>query len=83
MLPCYHGTPASTHRLRQHGRVPIPYEYDARGDQVTIRTQLAGGATYRGSFSADGNSGSGGWRLDPGKEGPGNVAYDITTTRAS
>jgi hypothetical protein len=50
---------------------------------VTIRTQLAGGATYRGSFSADGNSGSGGWRLDPGKEGPGNVAYDITTTRAS
>jgi Protein of unknown function (DUF1579) len=63
--------------------VPIPYEYDVRGDQVTIRTELGGGATYTGSFSPDGNSGSGGWRPDPGKEGPGNVAYDITTTRVS
>jgi Protein of unknown function (DUF1579) len=62
--------------------VPIPYEYDIQGDQVTIRTELNGGATYRGSFSADGNSGSGGWRPDAGA-GPGNVAYDITTTRAS
>jgi hypothetical protein len=26
---------------------------------------------------------SGGWRPDPGKEGPGNVAYDISGTRAS
>ena len=40
-----------------------------------------GGATYTGSFSADGNSGSGGWRPDRGA-GLGNVAYDITT-RAS
>jgi Protein of unknown function (DUF1579) len=63
--------------------VPIPYQYDVQGDQVRIRTELNGGATYQGAFSADGNSGSGGWRPDPGKEGPGNVAYDITTTRAS
>jgi hypothetical protein len=63
--------------------VPIPYEHDVQGDQVRIRTELGGGATYTGSFSADGNSGSGGWRPDPGKEGPGNVTYDITTTRTS
>jgi len=50
---------------------------------VTIRTQLAGGATYTGTFSENGDSGSGGWRPDAGKEGPGNVAYDITVTRAS
>jgi Protein of unknown function (DUF1579) len=62
--------------------VPIPYEYDVQGDQVRIRTELNGGATYTGSFSADGNSGSGGWRPDEGA-GPGNVAYDITTTRVS
>jgi hypothetical protein len=62
--------------------VPIPYEYDIQGDQVRIRTELNGGATYTGSFSPDGNSGSGGWRPDEGA-GPGNVAYDITTTRTS
>jgi len=49
---------------------------------VTIRTELNGGATYTGSFSPDGRSGSGGWRPDAGA-GPGNVAYDITVTRAS
>ena len=62
--------------------VPIPYEYDVQGDQVTIRTELNGGATYTGTFSEDGNAGSGGWRPDAGA-GPGNVAYDITTTRVS
>ena len=62
--------------------VPIPYEYDVQGDHVTIRTELNGGATYTGTFSKDGNSGSGGWRPDAGA-GPGNVAYDITVTRVS
>jgi hypothetical protein len=62
--------------------VPIPYEYDLQGDRVTIRTGLNGGATYTGTFSEDGNSESGGWRPDPGA-GPGNIAYDVTTTRAS
>ena len=28
--------------------VPIPYEYDVQGDRVTIRTELAGGATFTG-----------------------------------
>jgi hypothetical protein len=62
--------------------VPIGYEYNVRGEQVTIRTELNGGATYTGSFSPDGRSGSGSWRPDAGA-GPGNVAYDITVTRAS
>ena len=60
---------------------PIPYEHELEGDRWTIRTDLAGGATYRGTFSEDGNSGSGGWRPNEGAEGAGNVAYDITATR--
>ena len=60
---------------------PIPYEYDVQGDRVTIRTELAGGATFTGTWAEDGSSMSGGWRPDPGKEGPGNVAYDISGTR--
>lgn len=62
--------------------IPVPYEYDVQGDQVTIRTELNGGATYTGSFGPDGDSGSGSWRPDEGA-GPGNVAYDITVTRVS
>ena len=54
-----------------------------QGDRVTIRTELAGGATFTGTWAEDGASMSGGWRPDPGKEGPGNVAYDISGTRAS
>jgi uncharacterized protein DUF1579 len=62
--------------------VPIPYEYDVQGERVTIRTELAGGATFTGVWADDGESMSGGWRPDPGKEGPGNVAYDISGRRA-
>jgi hypothetical protein len=62
---------------------PIPYEYDVQGDNFTIRTELAGGATFTGRFNEDGNGGSGGWRPDEGKANPANVAYDITTTRVS
>jgi hypothetical protein len=61
--------------------VPIAYEYDIQGDDVTIRTEFGGGATYRGTFGKDGKSFSGGWR--PDKEIPGNVAYDIRGTRAN
>lgn len=63
--------------------VPIAYEYDVQDDRLTIRTELAGGATYTGTFSEDGNTMSGGWRPDQGMEGPGNVAYDIAGTRVS
>ncbi|TMK43914.1 MAG: DUF1579 domain-containing protein [Actinobacteria bacterium] len=59
--------------------IPLAYEYDVQGDDVTIRTEFAGGATFRGRFGADGDSFSGGWR--PDKEVPGNVAYDISGTR--
>jgi hypothetical protein len=60
---------------------PIPYEDDVHGNDFTITTDLGGGATYTGSFSADGNSGSGGWRPNPGAEGPGNIAYDLVGKR--
>jgi hypothetical protein len=60
---------------------PIPYQYDIQGNDVTIRTTFAGGATFRGTLSKDGNSYSGGWRPDEGVENPGNVAYDIAGTR--
>lgn len=63
--------------------VPIPYQYDVRAEHVTIRTELGGGATFTGTFGEDGNTFSGGWRPDEGKEGPGNVAYDIVGTRLS
>jgi hypothetical protein len=69
---------------RFHGRYGSTWtsRYDVRGDRVTIRTELAGGATYTGIFSAKmATPGSGGWRPDEGMEGPVNVAYDITATR--
>jgi Protein of unknown function (DUF1579) len=61
---------------------PIAYEYDVEGERVTIRTELGGGATFTGTWSEDHDSMSGGWRPDEGKEGPGNVAYDISGKRA-
>ena len=61
--------------------VPIPYEYDVQGNEITIRTELEGGATFRGTLSEDGTSFRGGWRPDEGQEGPGNVAYDLSGTR--
>src|SRR6476469_594883 len=54
--------------LQQHDEID--------GRAFTIRTELAGGATYTGSFSTDGGTASGGWRPNPGAEGPGNTAYD-------
>jgi hypothetical protein len=62
--------------------VPIPYEYDVEGDDVTITTEFLG-ARFTGKASQDGKTFSGGWRPMPGREGPGNVAYDITGTRVS
>lgn len=61
---------------------PIAYEYHVDGERVTIRTELGGGATFTGTWSEDRESMSGGWRPDEGKEGPGNVAYDISGKRA-
>ena len=61
--------------------IPLAYWYEVEGDKLKIRTdELA--ATFEGQWSKDGQKFSGGWRPDPGKEGPGNVAYDIWGTRA-
>lgn len=61
----------------------LPYRYEVQGIEVTIRTEFGGGATYHGTFADDGDSMSGGWRPDEGAAGPGNVAYDVSGTRAS
>lgn len=61
---------------------PIPYRWEIDGDQLTITTEVIG-ATFRGKWSEDGKTFSGGWRPNPGREGPGNVAYDIWGGRAS
>jgi hypothetical protein len=62
---------------------PIPYEYDIQGRDVTITTELSGGATFTGRLSEDGNTFSGGWRPNPGVDNPGNIAYDIAGTRVT
>ncbi|MGH2691585.1 MAG: DUF1579 family protein [Actinomycetota bacterium] len=58
---------------------PIPYIWDLRDGVLAI--SMEGMANFRGEFSEDGNSFTGGWRPEPGKEGPGNVPYDVTGTR--
>lgn len=62
--------------------VPIPYEYDVQGDDVTITTEFLG-ATFTGKASKGGKTFSGSWRPMPGRESPGNVTYEITGTRVS
>jgi len=61
--------------------VPIPYRWEIEGDDLTITTEVIG-ATFHGRWSADGTTFSGGWRPDPGREGPGNDPYDISGSRA-
>jgi hypothetical protein len=56
--------------------VPIPYTWKVQGDEVTIRTELGGGATYTGRWAEDDKSMTGGWRPDEGAD-PTNIAYDI------
>ena len=62
--------------------VPIPYEWQIDGDELTIKTEPLG-ATFRGRWSDDGTTFSGGWRPDEGREGPGNAPYDIWGRRAT
>jgi hypothetical protein len=62
---------------------PLQYQYGVRGKDVTIRTEFGGGATYKDTFSEDGNTMSGGWRPDEGKGGGGNIAYDLSGIRAT
>jgi Protein of unknown function (DUF1579) len=61
--------------------MPIPYRWEINGDELTITTDLLG-AIFHGRWSDDGETFSGGWRPMPGREGPGNIAYDISGGRA-
>ena len=61
--------------------VPLPYRWEVNGDELTITTEALG-ATFRGKWSADGTTFGGGWRPNPGREGPGNIPYDIAGGRA-
>jgi hypothetical protein len=56
---------------------PLPYRWEIDGDELTITTEYLG-ATFKGRWSDDGETFSGGWRPNPGREGPGNVPYDIS-----
>lgn len=58
---------------------PIPYLWEIEGNNLTII--MPGMARYTGKFSEDGTSMSGGWRPEPGKEGSGNIPYDIWGSR--
>lgn len=49
--------------------------------QENVVTHWTDGSKYTGSFGDDGTTLIGGWRPDPGKEGPENIAYDATMTR--
>jgi hypothetical protein len=63
--------------------VPIPYKWDVQGDTLTISVSYGPlDATFKGSFSTDGRSFSGGWRPNPGADQAINVPYDIGGTRA-
>jgi hypothetical protein len=59
---------------------PLSYRWELDGDEVTFTTDGLG-ATFRGRWS--GTSFSGGWRPNPGREGPGNVPYDVSGDRAT
>ena len=57
--------------------VPLPYRWDARGDDVTISVSYGVlDATFTGSWREDGTF-SGGWRPNPGADETVNVPYDI------
>jgi hypothetical protein len=61
---------------------PLAYRWELDGDELTITTEELG-AVFRGRWSEDGTTFSGGWRPMPGREGPGNVPYDVGGSRAA
>jgi Protein of unknown function (DUF1579) len=60
---------------------PVPYLWDVQENTLTITTEMIG-AIFRGEWNHDRTTFSGGWRPMEGREGPGNVAYDISGSRA-
>jgi hypothetical protein len=62
--------------------VPLPYKWDVQGDELTITVTYGPmDATFKGKFSKDGDSFSGGWRPNPGADEIINAPYDIWGTR--
>lgn len=58
---------------------PSPYHWDVQDSTVTHWTQ---DSKYTGILSADGNTLTGGWRPNEGKESAENIGYDALMTRA-
>lgn len=62
---------------------PLPYTWAIDGDTLTITVSYGPlDATYTATWSADGESLSGGWRPNPGADETVNVPYDISGGRA-
>jgi hypothetical protein len=61
---------------------PLPYRWEVDDDTVTISVSYGPlDATFKGEFSGDGRSFSGGWRPNPGADETVNVPYDIAGHR--
>jgi hypothetical protein len=61
---------------------PLPYTWDLRDDILTISVSYGAlDASFRGEFSDDGETFSGGWRPNPGADETINIPYDVTGTR--
>ena len=61
---------------------PLPYKWDLQDDTLTISVSYGPlDATFKGKFSQDGESFSGGWRPNPGADETVNVPYDVGRTR--
>ena len=62
--------------------MPLPYKWDLQGDTLTISVSYAPlDAAFKGEFSDDGESFSGGWRPNPGADETINIPYDVTGSR--
>jgi hypothetical protein len=61
---------------------PLPYRWDLRGDTLTISVSHGPlDSSFRGEFSDDGESFSGGWRANPGADETINIPYDVSGSR--
>ena len=61
---------------------PLPYGWELDGDAMKISVSYGPlDATFTGSFAADGESFSGGWRPNAGADETVNVPYDIAGRR--
>jgi hypothetical protein len=61
---------------------PWPYEWDVKGNDITISIKYGKmDARFRGKFSSDGNTFSGGWRPNRNADKEINAPYDITAKR--